>query len=111
MKDLKDIINEKLVINKNLKVKVKEPRTNDDLKREVLKKIMNKETDFNDIDVSKVDDFSYLFENQNISEIDISEWDVSNATTTGIPKQGYSAPAVPAHVIIQSQLFINWSTE
>ena len=81
MKDLKDIINEKLVINKNLKVKVKEPKTNNDLKREVLKKIINKETDFNDIDVSNITDFSYVFEDQDISEINISEWDVSNGKT------------------------------
>ena len=81
MKDLKDIINEKLVINKNLKVKVKEPKTNSDLKREVLKKIIAKETNFNDIDVSNVTDFSYVFEDQDISEIDISEWDVSNGKT------------------------------
>ena len=75
-------INEKLVINKNIKLKkISQPKTRDELKSELLKKIISNETNFNNIDVSKVDDFSYLFEDWDIKEIDISEWDVSNATT------------------------------
>ena len=69
----------------NTKIKVK---TKGDLKLEILKKIMNKETDYNDIDVSGLDDLSYAFEDQDISEIDISEWDVSNVESTKCMFQG-----------------------
>ena len=81
MLQLTQYIQEKLKINSKSKVnKMICPKTKDDLKREILKKIIDKETDYNDIDVSKIQDFSYLFENQDhLVEIDISKWDVSNA--------------------------------
>ena len=79
MKDLKEIIQEKLKIGSKSKVNEKiKPGDTAALKREVLKKIINKETDFNDIDISAVKDLSHLFEDQDISEIDISEWNVSH---------------------------------
>lgn len=79
MKTLKEIIIEKLKISSKSKVNEKiKPRDAAALKREVLKKIINKETDFNDIDISSVKDLSHLFEDQDITEIDISEWNVSN---------------------------------
>jgi len=79
MKTLKEIIIEKLKIGSKSKVnETIKPRDAAALKREVLKKIINKETDFNDIDISSVKDLSHLFEDQDITEIDISEWNVSN---------------------------------
>lgn len=79
MKTLKEIIIEKLKIGSKSKVNEKiKPQDAAELKREILKKIINKETDFNDIDISAVKDLSHLFEEQDISEIDISEWDVSH---------------------------------
>jgi len=79
MNNLNQYINEKLKISSKSKVnQVIKPNDAAALKREVLKKIINKETDFNDIDISAVKDLSHLFEDQDISEIDISEWDVSH---------------------------------
>jgi len=70
---------EKLKISSKSKINEKiKPINEEDLKKIILKKIENKETDFNDIDISAIKDLSYLFEEQNISEIDISEWDVSH---------------------------------
>jgi len=81
MKNLKDII-EGLKIRSNTKVKYKIiVNDKNELKREIIKKFIDKEKDFNDIDVSRISDFSYLFEDQNIIEIDISKWDMSNATS------------------------------
>jgi len=80
MKNIIDII-EGLKIGSNSKVNYKiVVNDSNELKREILKKIISNETDYNDIDVSRISDFSYLFEDQDISEIDISEWDMSNAT-------------------------------
>lgn len=79
MNNLNDYIIEKLKIGSKSKVNEKiKPQDAAELKREILKKIIDKETDFNDIDISAVKDLSHLFEEQNITEIDISEWDVSH---------------------------------
>ena len=79
MNNLNQYINEKLKIGSNSKVNQKtKPANEEDLKKIIFKKIENKETDFNDIDISAVKDLSHLFEDQDISEIDISEWDVSH---------------------------------
>ena len=80
MNNLNQYINEKLKIGSNSKVNQKtKPANEEDLKKIILKKIENKETDFNDIDISGIKDLSHLFEGQKtITEIDISEWDVSN---------------------------------
>ena len=79
MNNIKHYINEKLKIGSKSKVnEIIKPNDAAALKREVLKKIINKETDFNDIDISAVKDLSHLFEDQDISEIDISEWNVSH---------------------------------
>ncbi len=79
MNNINYYINEKLKIGSKSKVNEKiKPGDAATLKREVLKKIINKETDFNDIDISNIKDLSHLFEDQDITEIDISEWNVSN---------------------------------
>ena len=81
MKNLKDIILEKLIINKNIKVQNynyfpkdrKELRT---LVEQLIKK-RGKDADLNDIDVSKITDMHSLFLNSRFNG-DISKWNVSN---------------------------------
>ena len=58
------------------------PKSNKELK-EIVKKLIKergKEADLNDIDVSQINDFSHVFEDLTFNG-DISNWDVSNATT------------------------------
>ena len=81
MKNLISIIEGLKVGSKSKINKKTKCQDENDLKREILKKIIDKEVDYNDLDVSAVKDFSHLFEDTDITEIDISEWDVSNATT------------------------------
>ena len=89
MKNLKDIINEKLVINKNTKVKQHDykyhPKTNEELIQTVYRLIgkRGKDADLNDIDVSEITDMSAVFSDNDVNKSfdgDISEWDVSNVT-------------------------------
>ena len=97
MKNLKDIILEKLTINKNTKIDKYHyhPKTKEELKKLIID-LMHEhgtEIDLNDIDISKVNDLSYLFcnskygtgndlpkYNTNQFNGDISEWDVSHVT-------------------------------
>ena len=103
MKNLKDtlyknlLIKEKLIINKNTKIDKYHyhPKDKKELKKLILKLIHEHgtEIDLNDIDISKVNDLSYLFcnsksgtsndismYNTNQFNGDISEWDVSHVT-------------------------------
>jgi len=81
MKDLKDIINEKLVINKNIKINNYNfhPKDRDELEKLVKKLIEERgnEADLNDIDTSDIEDMSKIFYASNFDG-DISKWDVSN---------------------------------
>lgn len=81
MKSLKQHINEKLVINRNSKVKELEyhPKTKSELKT-FIKKILEEDgvdADLNYIDTSEITDMSFLFDNLNPGKIDVSSWDVS----------------------------------
>ena len=95
MKTLKDVIlekldiNEKLIINKNIKFKKYKyhPEDKDELKNLIKELIFDRgnKADLNDIDTSKITDMSYLFgQNNDQSDKcwefngDISEWDVKN---------------------------------
>ena len=83
MKTLKEIILEKLSLNKNFKAKLYnyKPTNTPDLKTIIDEKLWkdgNKDANLNDIDVSKITDMSGLFFGEFPHNINISEWDVSN---------------------------------
>ena len=89
MKQINSFINEKLIINKNIKFKKYKyhPEDKDELKNLIKELIFDRGTDadLNDIDTSKITDMSYLFgQNNDQSDKcwefngDISEWDVKN---------------------------------
>jgi hypothetical protein len=87
MKNLKDIISEKLIINKNIKVNEYHyhPINRRDLVEVVSKKYKdlkskNEILDLNDIDISKVHDLSYLFELIKPKKVNMNNWDTSNVT-------------------------------
>ncbi len=87
MKNLKDIILEKLVINKNTKIDKYHyhPKTNEELIQTVYRLINKRgeKADLNDIDTSEITDMSAVFSDNDVNKSfdgDISEWDVSNVT-------------------------------
>ena len=88
MKSLKNFINEGFKLGKNKVRKTIEhkyfPKNRNELK-EILEKRLaeDKDADLNDIDVSKIEDMSNLFENIDPHNIDISEWDVSAVLNMG----------------------------
>ena len=80
MKSLVYYIQEKLIIKKSNNYKYF-PETKKELK-DIIKQRIKQEgnkVDLNDIDVSKITDMSYLFEETAFNG-DISNWDVSNVT-------------------------------
>ena len=92
MKSLNQYIQEKLVINKDYRDNTIVVKSFDEL-RQIIKDRYDKlgpgtkrnPIDFNDIDVSNLYSFCNdndigIFENINFKYIDISDWDVSNAT-------------------------------
>ena len=82
MKNLIDHINEALKIGKNISsfsAYSCQPKTKDELK-EIIKERISKEgheCDLNDIDVSQIDDMSYMFFESKFRG-NISKWNVSN---------------------------------
>lgn len=93
MKHMNDYINEKLKLGKHLLNAGYSyyPKTTKELINIITKKLKefyysdtidrnNTVLNFNDIDVHDIDDFSYVFHDlDNITKIDISQWDVSKA--------------------------------
>ena len=81
MKKLKDIIQERLHINKDTGNHHYNyhPKTKDELKQLVDKLVKERgyNADLNDIDTSKIINMSYLFY-ESLFNGDISQWDVSN---------------------------------
>jgi hypothetical protein len=81
MKNLKDIILEKLIINKNTKINKYHyhPKTRSELEKLISKLIDERGNDanLNDIDTSEITDMQYLFSSTEFNG-DISQWDVSN---------------------------------
>ena len=80
MKNLKDIIQERLHINKDtVNYYNYHPKTRDELKELVDKLIKErgKDADLNDIDTSEITDMNYMFYRSKFNG-DISNWNVSN---------------------------------
>ena len=79
MKNLKDIIVERLHINKDIDRYNYHPKTNDELKELVDKLIEERgdDADLNDIDTSEITNMYALFYDSFFNG-DISKWDVSN---------------------------------
>ena len=90
MKNIKDIIQEKLILNKTIKSYKYHPKDKFEL-REILEERLaeDKNANLNDIDVSQITDVGYtnnqngkefnpLFKGLDPHNIDISKWDVSN---------------------------------
>jgi surface protein len=80
MKTLQQHINEKLVLNNNTKIGGKTvPEYKSELKQLIKETLENDgpDADLNFIDVSKIDDMSFLFDRLNPGKIDVSSWDVS----------------------------------
>ena len=83
MKQLKEIIQEKLKVNSQTKIDIYNYHPTDkDLTRLIEKLIKQRglEADLNDVDTSKITDMSELFASSNFNG-DISKWDVSNVKT------------------------------
>lgn len=92
MKNLKQYIEEKLIINNNYKnTYLHEPTTSEELREIIIKRYIKQGSgtkdepiDFNDIDVSRMTSFYDdkeqvgIFEGTNFEYIDVSDWDVSN---------------------------------
>ena len=79
MKNLKDIIQERLHINKyTTNYYNYHPKTKEELKELIRKLIKERgnDADLNDIDTSKITDMSYMFYDSKFNG-DISNWDVS----------------------------------
>jgi len=92
MKDITEYIEEKLTIKKDLSSKLstakdtkitEAPNDRHDLANIVKERASSSnEIDLRDIDVSKVTSFDYVFNAlQNITKIDLTGWDTSNATS------------------------------
>ena len=85
MKQINNFINEKLIINKNIKVNSYKyyPKTRSELQELIEKRLKeDRDADLNDIDVSKITDMSSLFSTLTSEKyprnIHIEKWDVSN---------------------------------
>ena len=80
MKSLNQYIIEKILINKSSKLNKIKVESKDQLKLIISKRYNSNNSfiDLTDIDVSELDDISYIFYRLNIEVVDISGWDTSN---------------------------------
>ena len=80
MKSLNEYIIEKILINKSSKFNKIKVESKDQLKLIISKRYNSNNSfiDLTDIDVSELDDLSYIFYRLNIEVVDISGWDTSN---------------------------------
>ena len=82
MKTLQHYITEKILINKNSKIRYTyHPKTRNELKDIIKQRIKSEgnKCDLNDIDTSNITDMSDLFKYSDFNG-DISKWNVSNVT-------------------------------
>jgi len=78
MERISTYISEKLRVTKSNKYSCR-PKTKKELRKILEERLSkDKDADLNDIDVSLVEDMSYLFYRLDPHKIDISQWDVSN---------------------------------
>ena len=82
MKSLNQYIIEKILINKSSKLNKIKVESKDQLKLIISKRYNSNNSfiDLTDIDVSELDNLSYIFYRLNIEVVDISGWDTSNVT-------------------------------
>lgn len=84
MKQINTYISEKLSINKNTKITKYHPKSLEELKNIIINEKDGKRKrvlDLTDIDVSKVESLSELFEDfTKLFEVNLSGWDTSNVT-------------------------------
>ena len=82
MNNLKDIIQEKLVITKDTKLMPQytcHPKDDDELRNIIEKRLkQDEDADLNDIDVSNITDMRRLFNGLDPHNIKINRWDVNN---------------------------------
>jgi surface protein len=82
MKSLKDLVCEKLILNKDKIISKKYKPNNHDELVELINKLYDKDTKYIDarsIDVSNIDNFDEIFDDyKEVYTIDLSGWDVSN---------------------------------
>ena len=84
MKSLNQYIIEKILINKKSKFINKIKVESKEQLQAIIKERHNNNKSFidlNDLDISELDDISYIFHGSNIEVVDISGWDTSNVTT------------------------------
>ena len=82
MINLNNFIQEKLKITSDTKIKTKEkPSDRSELNLIILKKRMEDNTDFTNIDVSNIEDLSDLFCDNDYTEINITGWNLEKCTT------------------------------
>jgi len=81
MKKLNQFITEKLRLGRNIQKYNYHPKTFKELREIVYERAKtNKDDilDLNDIDISNIDNLSYLFERVDIKAVDMNNWDVSH---------------------------------
>ena len=83
MKSLNQYIIEKILINKNSKLNKIKVESPDQLLSIIRERHNNNKSflDLTDLDISELDNLSYIFYGSNMEVVDISGWDTSNVTT------------------------------
>ena len=83
MKNLNQYIIEKILINKNSKLNKIKVESKDQLQSIIQERYYNNKSfiDLTDIDISELDNLSYIFYTLNMEVVDISGWNTSNVIT------------------------------
>ena len=83
MKSLNQYIIEKILINKSSKLNKIKVESHDHLFSIITERRNNNKSfiDLTDLDISELNDISYIFYTLNMEVVDISGWNTSNVTT------------------------------